>query len=64
MVDKSTLNMKAMNSNKVDSTQRQHQNEQDSTPSASFQYGLSVTIGILTILLLSATYYFGIFSFY
>lgn len=54
--------MKAMNSNKVDSTQHQHQSEQNSTPSSPFQYGLSVTIGVLTILLLSATYYFGIFA--
>jgi hypothetical protein len=62
MGDKSMLNIKAMNSNKIEPNQQQHQSEQERTPSAPFQYGLSVAIGVLTILLLSASYYFGVFG--
>jgi hypothetical protein len=29
----------------------------------AFQYGLSITIGVLTILVLSVSYYYGIFRF-
>lgn len=50
---------KSMNSNKIESNS-QHQDELKKNP--SLQYGLSVAIGVLTILILSATYYFGIFN--
>lgn len=40
-------------------------NKLESNPAQkpAFQYGLSISIGVLTILLLSISYYYGIFRF-
>jgi len=53
---------KATNSNKIESTQQQGGSELNPAKSPSLQFGISVAIGVLTILLLSATYFFGIFG--
>jgi hypothetical protein len=45
---------KSTNANKLES---------NSVQKPAFQYGLSISIGVLTILLLSVSYYYGIFRF-
>ncbi len=42
-------------------TTNYNRNEANPAQNSLLQYSFSITLGILTILLLSATYYFGIF---
>ena len=54
---------KATNSNNIEPTPEQRESGLTLAQKPSQQFGLSILLGILTILLLAATYYYGIIRF-
>ncbi|BAZ19870.1 hypothetical protein NIES4073_07430 [Kalymmatonema gypsitolerans NIES-4073] len=53
---------KATNSNNAVSTS-QHESKDELNKKTSVQFGISVTVGVLTIILVAASAYFGIIRF-
>lgn len=54
---------KATNSNNIEPTPEQRESGLTLAQKPSQQFGLSILLGTLTILLLAATYYYGIIRF-
>jgi hypothetical protein len=52
---------KTMNSNNNEPTTQQRESSLNPAKNASFQFGLSIAIGVLTIVIAVAAFYFGIF---
>ena len=54
---------KPTNSNNTVSTSQEGESKQELNKKTSVQFGISVTVGVLTILLVAASAYFGIIRF-
>jgi hypothetical protein len=54
---------KATNSNNAVSTSNQSESKQELNEKTSIQFGISITVGVLTIILVAASAYFGIIRF-
>lgn len=53
-----------MNSNNNEPTTKQGENKMNSAKSASLQFGISIAVGVLTIIIAVAAFYFGLFPNY
>jgi hypothetical protein len=54
---------KTTNSSKTKLTSQESESDLNLTQKPSVQYGLSIAIGVIIILLLATTYYLGIFRY-
>ena len=54
---------KTKNLSNIESTPPESESKQATNKNASWQFTISVTLGLLTILLLAASYYYGIIRF-
>ena len=51
------------NSSKIKPTSQESEGHLNASQQPSIQYGLSIAIGVITILLLASSYYLGIFRY-
>ena len=51
---------KATNSNNNEPTRQQRESDPNSAKNASLQFGLSIAVGVLTIIIAVTAFYFGI----